>query len=250
MPLGGEMAIMTSFVSIAPECAADYPLGAEPGNYLILTVRDTGAGMESSVVDKIFDPFFTTKENGTGLGLSVVYGIVKKHGGFIRVETEKGAGTSFSVFLPATVDMAARETEEQKQFVSGKETILLMEDDDELRPVVSDVLTAMGYKVYTAPNGAQGLSVFAEKSDIVDLIITDMVMPKIGGLAAYREIRKLRADMACLVITGYGPDESMEFPDEQDVHIMQKPFTLDALSEKIRRILDGGQRETAAVRSA
>jgi DNA-binding NtrC family response regulator len=92
--------------------------------------------------------------------------------------------------------------------------------------------------------------VFAEKSDIFDLIITDMVMPKIGGLAAYREIRKLRADMACLVITGYGPDEGMQFADGQGVHIMQKPFTLDALSENIRKILDGGQRETAEVRSA
>jgi DNA-binding NtrC family response regulator len=92
--------------------------------------------------------------------------------------------------------------------------------------------------------------VFAEKSDIFDLVITDMVMPKIGGLAAYREIRKLRADIACLVITGYGPDEGMQFLDAQGVHIMQKPFTLDALSEKIREILDSEQRETAEVRSA
>ena len=250
MPRGGEMTIKTSFVSIAADCAADYPPDAEPGNYLVLTVRDTGAGMESAVVDKIFDPFFTTKENGTGLGLSVVYGIVKKHGGFIKVETEKSAGTSFSVFLPGTGGMAIRETEAQKHFVRGSETILLMEDDDELRPVVSDVLTVMGYKVYTASNGVQGVSMFAEKSDIFDLVITDMVMPKIGGLAAYREIRKLRADIACLVITGYAPDEGMQFFDAQGVHIMQKPFTLDALSEKIREILDSEQRETAEVRSA
>jgi signal transduction histidine kinase/ActR/RegA family two-component response regulator len=250
MPLGGEMTIETSLASVTADCAAGYPPDAKPGNYLVLTVRDTGAGMERSMVDKIFDPFFTTKENGTGLGLSVVYGIVKKHGGFILVETEKGAGTSFSVFFPGAEGSVIRETEAQKHFVRGRETILLMEDDDELRPVVSDALTAMGYRVYTAPNGARGLSVFAEKSDIFDLIITDMVMPKIGGLAAYREIRKLRADMACLVITGYGPDDDIQCADGQGVHIMQKPFTLDALSENIRKILDGGQRETAEVRSA
>jgi signal transduction histidine kinase/FixJ family two-component response regulator len=243
MPHGGEIIIGTSFVPIAADSAADYPPDTEPGRYLVMTVKDTGAGMESAVVDKIFDPFFTTKENGTGLGLSVVYGIVKKHGGFIKVETEKGAGTSFSVFLPATGDIAMREREAQKHFVRGRETILLMEDDDDLRPIVCDVLTAMGYKVYMAANGARGLSVFAEKSDIFDLVITDMVMPKIGGLAAYREIRKLRTDIACLVITGYGPVEGMQLPDEQGVHIMQKPFTLDALSETIRKILDGRQRE-------
>ncbi|OPY70276.1 MAG: Blue-light-activated protein [Syntrophorhabdaceae bacterium PtaU1.Bin034] len=250
MPRGGKITIETSFTSIVAGFTSDYPPDAKPGNYLCLTVRDTGSGMEASVVDKIFDPFFTTKESGTGLGLSVVYGIIKKHGGFTRVKTEKGVGTSFEAFFPSTSDMTMREAETAKQLVRGKETILLMEDDDELRPLVSDVLTVMGYEVLAAADGAQGLSMFRERSDIIDLVITDMIMPKIGGLEAWTEIRKLRPDIDCLVITGYAKDASMANLDGQYSHFMQKPFTLEALSEKIREILDGDQSRTGTRQTA
>ncbi|MGD2178173.1 MAG: PAS domain S-box protein, partial [Anaerolineae bacterium] len=207
MPEGGDLEIALSTVAIAP--SEDPPVaGMEPGRWVCLTVSDTGTGMTEEVKDRIFEPFFTTKEpgKGTGLGLAQVYGIVKQHHGAIDMETEVGVGTIFHVYLPAHEGGQSREEERTASVPQGEgEMILLVEDQENLREAGREMLTALNYRVLTAVNGEGALETL--QGIMVDLVITDVVMPQMGGKALMRELTRRFPDLRALAVTGYTIDE-------------------------------------------
>ena len=249
MPAGGKVTIETSFARIADDEAILFAPDGKPGDYLILTVTDTGAGMDAAVREKIFDPFFTTKEQGTGLGLSVVYGIVKKHEGFIMVDSDKDHGAVFRIFLPAAGGARPEEAVTEASPVMGKETVLLIEDDGDLRNVVLDMLSTLGHKVYSAANGDQALALFGTKLHQLDLVIADMVMPGKGGVEVCEEMRRIKPDIACLFVSGYGlVQKGAVLPDGIGIGFIQKPFSADSLCRKIRELVDEAASKGACFR--
>jgi PAS domain S-box-containing protein len=242
MPNGGKLIIETSNVNVDEEYASAHA-DTTPGEYVMIAVTDSGAGMTRDVKEKLFEPFFTTKEKGkgTGLGLSSVYGIVKQSGGFIWVYSEPGTGTTFKVYLP-------RAEETRRSFVSpvrpvrrvGAETILLVEDDEEVRQVATRILRKNGYRVLEASNGAEALKVCEAESLPVDLIVTDIVMPEMGGSELAERIRETQPDARILFTSGYTEDAVVRqsFLQEGEA-FMEKPFTPALLSQKAKEMLAG-----------
>ena len=168
-------------------------------------MTDTGIGMSEETASNVFEPFFTTKESGTGLGLSVVYGIVRQHGGFLTVQSETGKGTTFKVHLPSAVDLDVEDMDDQRELrtIHGDGTILIVEDDDELRATATDLLTILGYNVLTASDGIEGVEVYREHHKDIDLVLLDMVMPRMSGYEAYQEMKKIEPSVPSLFVTGY-----------------------------------------------
>lgn len=241
MPKGGSLTIMT-FVENVAEGAELFDTGLPGGSYVVLTVSDTGRGIEKEVIDHVFEPFFTTKKQGegTGLGLSVVYGIVRQHGGHIKVESASGAGTSFRIYLPVATDVKHAEEREHEEITGGRETIFVVEDDIVLSDIASDILSALGYTVLVAPDGEAAVAMFEEKGPSIDLVILDVVMPKMEGTEVYRNIKRMRPSTPVLFVTGYGLERIDEnFLNENDVEILYKPYSLEVLGRKVREILDG-----------
>jgi two-component system, cell cycle sensor histidine kinase and response regulator CckA len=211
--------------------------------YALLTVRDTGIGMDAATQAHIFDPFFTTKEpgKGTGLGLATVYGIVKQSSGWIFAESELGKGSAFLVFFPETA--AASETEIPKSVKPGKpvghETILVAEDQENVRALTVDYLTSLGYTVLAAEDGESALDLAGRQSEQIHLLITDAMMPRMSGLALARRLRERRPGIKVLYISGYANDATaLEGIGLQNEPFLQKPFSMDALGRKVRSLLD------------
>jgi two-component system cell cycle sensor histidine kinase/response regulator CckA len=202
-------------------------------------VTDTGVGIDKSIINKIFEPFFTTKQGGTGLGLSIVYGIVKAHNGFINVYSEVGQGTTFRVYLPIAGEEELEEQtkiEEKIEIKGGNETILVAEDEEKLRATVYDILTGLGYKVYTAGNGLEAVEIFREKSEEIDLVLLDIVMPILSGYDAMKEIVKIKPGVKIIFATGYslnGLNVNVEGFD-----LIQKPYSYETIAIKVREVLD------------
>ncbi len=216
-------------------------MGIRPGRYVVLSVTDTGVGIDPETMKKIFEPFFTTKETEErkGLGLSVAYGIVKQHGGFIDVESEPGEGSVFKIFLPQAAERAKEKQVSEEPVRGGSETILVAEDEKSLREVALNILEALGYKVVLAVDGQDAVEVFTEKRDSIDLVLLDLVMPRLNGLEAYREMKKIRPSIAALFMTGYSIDPAQtDFILEEGRDLMHKPYTFQALGRKIREVLD------------
>jgi PAS domain S-box-containing protein len=237
MPAGGNLTIETSVTYIDEDCVALFP-DASPGRYALLSVADTGVGMDKKIAINIFEPFFTTKDGGSGLGLSVVYGIVKQHGGFITVDSEVGKGTAFKVYLPSVEKTVEVTREKQHSMMAGNETILIVEDHDEYRKVEAAMLGRLGYKVYTASDGIEGVALFREKSKEIDLVILDAVMPKMSGRETLDEMKKACPSVPFLFVTGYSDGIHASYMPEKGIYILQKPYSLDALSQKIREIIE------------
>ena len=192
MPKGGSFIIRTDRVEINGEYIRTYGYG-KPGSYALLSVEDTGTGMDEKTRERIFEPFFTTKEvgKGTGLGLSMVYGIVKQHDGYINVYSEPGRGTTFKIFLPLIQSEAQEIKPEDLQKVKGgTETILIGEDDTQVRDILKEVLSNAGYHVIEAVDGDDAVEVFQKNKDNVRLLILDVIMPKKNGKEVYKEIKK------------------------------------------------------------
>jgi signal transduction histidine kinase/ActR/RegA family two-component response regulator len=243
MPSGGRLSIETANVNVDEDFCHRHP-PMQPGSFVRLSVADTGAGMNAETLARIFEPFFTTKEQGkgTGLGLSIVYGIVKQSGGYIWVDSAPHHGTTFQIYLPPTTKAEAIVTSQAPRQVpiGGTETILVVEDDSSLREMIRTVLTAAGYRVLEAPNGAEALSLFRGWSEPVHLLITDIIMPgQMNGWELARAASINRADIRALFITGFGV-ESNTFGIEidPDVMLLTKPFGADLLLRKIREALD------------
>jgi signal transduction histidine kinase len=240
MTNGGDLFIKTDIIHADEDFCRGH-LDAIPGRYVVLSVTDTGTGMEKDVVDKIFEPFFTTKETGTGLGLSVVYGIVKQHGGIITVESDPGGGTTFSVFLPHEEKALTHEKEsvEAPTVMRGSETILVVEDDDNLRETVLSMLQFFGYNVLIAANGLEGIEIYRQKYKEIDLVLMDVIMPKVGGFDAYKQMKTINDSIEVIFVTGYNAGKTLTgMSDYEGYRIIQKPYSFDMLSAGIREILD------------
>lgn len=242
MPNGGRLSIQTRNVE-AGEVDADCGTAASRP-HVLLTVTDTGAGIDDEIKARIFEPFFSTKENGkgSGLGLSTVYGIVKQSDGSIKVDTEPGRGTSFSIYLPCVehdgeTPAPSRPTSPRRE--RGSETVLLVEDEESVRVVARRVLDGCGYTVLEAESGEQALRICGSYEDPIDLVITDVVMPGMSGVDMAQQILATRPGTGILYISGY-TDDTMSNHDVPGarVHILQKPFTVETLTAEVRKILD------------
>ena len=216
--------------------------GCATGLYVMLAVSDNGRGMDAETQDRIFEPFFTTKPEGqgTGLGLATVYGVVKQCGGSIWVYSEVGVGTTFRVYFPLSpqVAPAAVKAGADRPKQRGTATILMVEDDDQVRALASTALKARGYKVFSAENGEQALKVAAELTMPVDILITDVIMPKMGGPELVGKISPLRPEMRVLYITGYTENAIIPLGTvPAGVQLLAKPFTPNMLAQKVSEML-------------
>ncbi|HEY7415708.1 MAG TPA: response regulator [Ktedonobacteraceae bacterium] len=244
MPMGGNLKLVTRQVEIAQGAQRTQPY-LLPGSYVQLQVKDTGIGMDEQVQARLFEPFFTTKEvgQGTGLGLAMVYGIVKQHHGEIRVQSQPGQGATFSLYLPA-VEHQPRSVEKQaaregEARTGGGETILLVEDDPDIQLVVTTVLQDVGYTVIVAGDGEEGILLFEAHTTSIALVIADIMMPKMKGRQFQDQVRKLRTDIKVLVISGY-QEMDLKRRDllEARSTFLQKPFDLDVLVAKVHELLN------------
>lgn len=243
MPQGGTFTISTERVALDEDSSTANALPG-PGNYALISVSDTGQGMDDKTRQRIFEPFFTTKEvgKGTGLGLSVVYGIVKQHDGAVNVYSEPGYGTTFRIYL--LIDETGKVEEPAAAVVEspvgGTETILLAEDDQTVRDITVMTLENFGYSVITAVDGEDAVQKFKENRGRVQLLLFDLIMPKKSGKEAYDEIRLLQPDVKIIFESGYDPDMLRQKTLlEQNVPVLYKPVPLAVLLKKIRNVLDG-----------
>jgi len=240
MPEGGKITIQSSNVTVRPNVGEHRFI--QPGRYSVIAVTDTGHGMDKETQSRIFEPFFTTKEKGkgTGLGLSTVYGIVKQSNGYVFAESQVNAGTTFFVYLPRVEDtleevgpVVAPETEK-----GGCETVLLVEDEESVRELVRVTLISRGYKVLEADNGESGLRMAEECKESIDILVTDVVMPGIGGRELAKKLLALRPGVSVLFLSGYTEDAiATQGALGQGMAFLQKPFTLQNLAKKVREVL-------------
>lgn len=239
MPGGGNLYIQTENVTIDENYTKLFAV--TPGRYVKISVIDTGVGMDQATRQRIFEPFFTTREmgRGTGLGLASVYGIVKNHGGFINVYSEKGEGSTFNIFLPASEKEVIEEKELTKDIFISTETVLLVDDEDMIIDVGQPMLEEMGYKVLIAKSGSESIDVYQTNKDKIDLVILDMVMPVMGGGETYDKLKEMDPDIKVLLSSGYSIDgQATEILNRGCDGFIQKPFSMKELSQKIREILD------------
>ena len=210
------------------------------GHYVVLSVSDTGVGMNAETQKRIFDPFFTTKEvgKGTGLGLSTVYGIVKQSEGNIWVSSEVGKGTTFKIYLPRADEVEAGDELTESAQTWGTETVLLVEDEEMVRTLSLEILQESGYTVIPAANGAEGLRICKEFQGRIDLMITDVVMPQMSGRELAEHFVKLRPDTRVLFMSGYTDDAIVRHGILDNGSFIQKPFSPDLLAAKAREVLD------------
>jgi CheY-like chemotaxis protein len=240
MPTGGELCISTRRVElkVGPESES---LDVEPGDYSVMAISDTGEGMSEEVRSRVFDPFFTTKApgKGTGLGLSSVYGIVRQSGGAIRLDSEVGRGSSFEIYLPLATHPTTAEMKPTVRAVrSGSETVLLVEDEAPVRRIVEEMLTRNGYRVLAAADGLAALEVSRAHDGSIDLVVTDVVMPRMNADELVAQLEVERPGIPILFISGYVDDVINRYGVETwSRRLLGKPFVEAELLEKIREIL-------------
>jgi PAS domain S-box-containing protein len=238
MPEGGSLTISTENVEFK-ESEIKLKPWVKPGKYVLIKVSDTGKGIPEEIIDRIFEPFFSTKEKGSGLGLSIVYGIVRQSGGHINVESKLGEGTTFRIFIPASeekTDYLIKPESREKMFKKRGARILVIEDDPNVLEFIKDVLESSGYEVVTASTGEEGIEIAREEREL-DLLITDMVLPKINGLETAKEILKYSPKTKVIFISGYPSNKINEIFGSKNFVFLQKPFTPSTLLEKIDDLL-------------
>ena len=240
MPQGGDLFVTTRNISHTEITGKSYTM--KPGTYILLTIKDTGIGMDKHTQAKVFDPFFTTKglARGTGLGLASVYGIMKAHGGYIDVESYKGTGTTFFLYLPASNKAIGEETHPAAPVETGKETILLVDDEEIILDVGEALLTSLGYTVLTAHGGNEALAILRSTlpSSPPDLVILDMIMPGMGGGETYDRMKEIHPYIKVLLSSGYSINgQAKEILKRGCNGFLQKPFTLAEVSKAIREVV-------------
>jgi CheY-like chemotaxis protein len=237
---GGVMTIGIQNIYLDQISAAVYP-DMPPGNYVKLTVSDTGPGIDPEIKDRIFDPYFTTKEvgKGSGIGLSVVHGIVKNHSGAISVDSKFGKGTTLSILFPAAGEEAVIETEPDEKLSTGNERILFVDDEESMAEIGRRRLERLGYQVESKTNSIEALELFRADPDQFDLVITDMTMPHITGDKLVKEVLKIRPGMPTILCTGFSEKINEEKAKEIGVReYIEKPFNRGKLSRLVRKVLD------------
>jgi PAS domain S-box-containing protein len=259
MPVGGDLYIQTENVTLDKGYLRPFDL--EPGRYVKISVTDTGVGMDEETQKRIFEPFFTTKEmgRGTGLGLATVYGIIKNHGGIINLYSEKGKGTTFTIYLPASEKEVVEEEKAPEKVLRGTETVLLVDDEDMIIDVGEEILKALGYKVLKARGGKEAIEIVSKAHrakrigqkgkeryapgaavpPAPDLVILDMIMPEMGGGETYDRMKEINPDIKVLLSSGYSIDgQATEILERGCNDFIQKPFSMKEISQRIREILD------------
>ena len=239
MQRGGDLYLKTANTTHEDLIEKTYEVA--PGEYALLTVKDTGIGMDAKTMERAFDPFFTTKEvgRGTGLGLASVYGIVKAHGGYIEVESSPGEGTCFSIYFPGSRLSQAEEPLREKGLLRGSETVLLVDDEEMIVGVAEQILSTLGYQVLTATSGKEALAVYQSEMKRIGLVILDMIMPEMGGGEIYERMKSMNPRLKALLASGYNIDgRAMEILDRGCDGFIQKPFRIGDLARKMREILD------------
>jgi CheY-like chemotaxis protein len=217
------------------------PYQVAPGRFAVLTVSDSGSGMDEATRQRVFDPFFTTREKGrgTGLGLASAYGIIKHHGGMITVSSQVGQGSTFDLYLPLADRPAAPETAPDRGVARGSETVLLIDDEQMILDVGSAMLERLGYRAVSARSGEEGVQALQSMAGTIDLVILDMIMPGMDGRVTFERIRALAPGQPVLLSSGYAMDgQTEELMHKGCNGFIQKPFSLPELSRKIRSVLD------------
>ncbi len=240
MPKGGQLLVKTEEAWLDEETVKRYPY-MKAGRYALLSVSDTGVGMDEKTRERIFEPFFTTKrpEKGTGLGLAVVYGIVKQHNGFIHVYSEPGKGTTIRIYFPAIDAFADAKVAASRGIIrGGSETILVADDDESIRNLAEKILGSYGYKVLVACDGEEAVDVLRRHADDISMVVLDVVMPKKGGKQAFDEMAKTAPGLKVLFMSGYSLNAVHEsFVLHPGIPLMQKPFGPGVLARKVREVL-------------
>ena len=239
MPESGDILIETRNVYL--DHNQTKPHLVEPGNFVKISVTDTGKGMDDETKQRIFDPFFTTKERGrgTGLGLATVYGILKNHGGFITVHSELNIGSTFDIFLPTSSKQPVVEKVVKEDLVYGTETILLVDDEEIVIEVVGQIMESLGYNVFVARSGQEAIEIYWGRKKEIDLVVLDMVMPKMSGGVTFERIKGINPNVKILLSSGYSVDgQASELLQRGCNGFIQKPFNIKELSKKIRDVLD------------
>lgn len=240
MPGGGNLYVETENINLKAD-DYDKPYAIDSGKYVRITVSDSGIGMDKETQERIFEPFFTTKAfgQGTGLGLASAYGIVKNHSGIINVYSEKGHGTTFKIYLPASDKQVVTEKFKLEEARGGSETILLVDDEEMVADIGKDLLEKLGYTVLVAAGGTEAIKLFKRHRDQVDLIILDMIMPDMSGGETFSHLRAIKPNAKILLSSGYSLDRRASAIMQQGCNgFIQKPFNLKKVSHKIREILD------------
>ena len=239
MPGGGDLYLETENVTLDENYVK--PFSIEPGRYVKISVTDTGVGMDKATQERIFEPFFTTKEmgRGTGLGLASVYGIIKNHGGFINVYSEKGEGATFNIYLPASEREVIEEKKPAGDTLRGTETVLFVDDEDMIIEVAEELLEQLGYKVLTARSGKEAIETYEKNKEQIDIAILDMIMPDMSGGETYDKLKEINPDIKVLLASGYSLNgAATEILDRGCNGFIQKPAKMRELSQKLREILD------------
>jgi len=239
MPDGGNIYIRTESLELDKHFVESH--GLIPGNYIKISITDTGIGMNSDTVKRIFDPFFTTKEigRGTGLGLASVYGIVKNHNGFINVSSEEGIGSTFEIFLPSSQMKVEQHEKAQEKAIRGNETVLVVDDESRVLEVSKGMLETLGYQVIIARTGEESIDIYSKYYDMVDIVLLDIVMHGMDGGMVYDKLKEINPKVKVLLSSGYSEDEyASDILKKGADGFIQKPFTIELISQKIRQVIE------------
>jgi len=240
MPDGGKLIIETDIVLLTEDYARTH-FDTAPGPYAVLSATDTGTGMDKETMEKAFEPFFTTKEEGkgTGLGLAMVYGVVKNHSGYVQVYSEPGEGSTFKIYLPIDGKPEIQDVSLYEAPQNGGETILVVDDEESIRSLARDILETHGYSVLLAEDGKEAVEVYAERADKIDLVIIDLIMPNIGGRETFSKLKARNPHVRAILSTGYSQNgKARDILDNGARGFLQKPYQVNALLSKVRSVLD------------
>jgi CheY-like chemotaxis protein/anti-sigma regulatory factor (Ser/Thr protein kinase) len=238
MPQGGDIFLKTINIPYGDIRGKLY--NPKPGDYVLLTVSDTGMGMDPKTLDRIFEPFFTTKElgRGTGLGLASVYGIIKGHAGYVDVESKEGRGTIFKIYLPASNGEVQKTIIEPDHIIKGTGTILLIDDEEMVLEVGERFLIVMGYQVLTAREGREAIEIYKKHRDTIDLVLLDIIMPNMKGGEVFDQLKEINPEVKVLLLSGYSIDgEASKILERGCSGFIQKPFDMNQLSQSIGVLL-------------
>jgi len=238
---GGDLFLKT--INVKHKDIKNKPFKPKPGNYVLLTIRDTGVGMDKHTMKRIFEPFFTTKglAKGTGLGLASTYGIIKAHGGYIDVDSENGHGTTFSIYLPASEGKVGEVAKDAGQIIKGRGVILLVDDEEIVLDVGVQLLEALGYTVFKAKGGREAVEIYKENKDKINIVLLDIIMPDMSGGQVYERMKEINPDIKVLLSSGYNIEgQATEILERGCDGFIQKPFNMKELSRSIDEIWNKG----------